>query len=86
MRITPCDFCDKTYKSRVGYAKVEQIVDNDRKEYNEAESFVFSDKEIKYQVGQIVNPNGFNKDPNVGCAQGISVHRDYCDIWRQNMF
>ena len=84
-RVTPRDE-DCRYKSRVEFARVDQIVGRDGTEYKEAVSCVFlggKGTSITYRVGEIVRPDSYNPDPNVGCGAGINVHahRDHCDAW-----
>lgn len=79
-RVTPVD-TDHTYKSRVEYAKVEEIVGGDGTQYREAVSSIRSSNPVTYRVGEIAVPDTFDDDPNHECAAGINVyaHRDHCD-------
>lgn len=79
-RVTVKDL--STFKSRVEYAIVLQIIDKSNNQYLEAESFVYGET-LRYVKGQIVKSNNFNDDPNIICGQGINVHmyKDQCDKW-----
>lgn len=69
--------------SRIEYGIVEQIIDKDGNEYNEAKSFVYQDNILIYRKGQKVVPNGFNDNILQDYEEGIHVHRykDQCDTW-----
>ena len=79
-RVTPFDI-GSCFKSRVEFAKVEQIVGQDGTEYQEAFSFVYG--RMAYRLGEVARPDGFDPDPNEQCGSGIHVHahRDHCDRW-----
>lgn len=75
------------FKARVAYAKVEQITDTEGNEYKEAKSAVYRgdlgyDGPV-YKVGEMVHPDGFDRNISTECGQGINVHmyRDHCDQW-----
>ena len=84
-RVTPQD-TDYKYKSRVEFAKVEEIVGEDGTEYKEAVSGVRwrSDDGTTYRVGEIVRPDHFDPSPVTTYTNGIHVHayRDQCDVWK----
>jgi hypothetical protein len=82
-RITPIDQ-DNSFKSRVEYAKVEQIIDSYGKEYNEAFSCAYNyDKKLTYKIGEIVYPDKFDDNIMTTCGAGINVHtyKDQCEKW-----
>jgi hypothetical protein len=81
-RITPLDH-DKSFKSRVEYAKVEQIVDSDGKKYKEAFSCVNVNNPLIYKVGTMIYPNKFDDNIMIECGAGINVHayKDQCEKW-----
>ena len=82
-RVTPMDSSFQ-YKSRVEFARVEEIVDREGNHYDVAYSAVNGmQKRSVYKVGEIVRPDEFNDDPSHECGAGISVHvhRDHCDTW-----
>jgi antitoxin component YwqK of YwqJK toxin-antitoxin module len=80
-RVTPK--LGEQYKSRVEYAKVEQIIDKDGKEYKEAVSYIYRESTLTYKVGETVHPDEFDGGITNNCGAGINVHRykDHCDIW-----
>ena len=71
------------YKSRVENAQVADIYDREGNHYQVAHSFVYTAKKTLYELGRLVNPDGFDPDPHVDCGQGISVHltERMCDQW-----
>ena len=82
-RVTPLD-SDYKYKSRVEFARVDQIVDKEGNEYKEARSSVNPlGKVTVYTLGEVARPDGFNPDPSVECGAGLHVHafQDHCDVW-----
>ena len=87
LRVTPkmtdCARYQCTYKSRVSCARVLEIIDERGHNYTECESFVHTGTKLKYIVGELVIPDGFNNDLNEECGQGINVHvyKDHCDLW-----
>jgi len=85
-RVTPIEINTvKSYKSRVEYGKVLEIVDKDGKTYDKAYSFVFKHECMAYTVNEIVRANKFDPDPNNEFTCGIHVQRykDQCDIWAE---
>lgn len=81
-RVTP-NTLDGTYKSRVEYGVVTEIVDDKGKSYDEAVSCIYMGVPLVYRVGREVRPDGFDPDPSVNCGQGIHVqrYRDQCYQW-----
>ncbi len=82
-RITPFDGLIPSYKSRVEYAKVIEIIDTNGTRYHKASSFIFKDKTIDYVLGDTVYADGIDTNPYNECGRGIHVHcyKDQCDMW-----
>jgi hypothetical protein len=69
--------------SRIEFGIVIDIVDEKGRHYKEAESCIHIRNKLKYVVGELVFPDGYNGYPNVSSGQGISVHlyKDQCKKW-----
>ena len=82
-RVTPLDDAC-AYKSRVEFAKVEEITGEDGTPYTEAFSAIYHDKRLTYRVGEVVRADDFNPGLGTACNGGIHVHahRDQCDQWK----
>jgi hypothetical protein len=47
-----------------------------------AYSYVYSNgPKFEYKIGQLVKPDGFNANPDIGCAKGIHFFRS-----KENLF
>jgi hypothetical protein len=81
-RVTP-QSNPATYKARVEFGKVLEIVDKEGNKYTDATSFVHEGHKLTYIVGEIVIPNGYDSDPNIECGAGINCHKfqEHCDQW-----
>jgi antitoxin component YwqK of YwqJK toxin-antitoxin module len=73
-RVTVVD-TRKIYKSRISFGRVIDIEDEKGNKYDDAHSYVYSGRSIKYERNKMVYPNSFDPDPNNECSFGISCHR-----------
>jgi len=71
------DIVDSTKaKYRCNKAKVLKIEDNEGTEYQEATTLCYSDKKLKYVVGEEVEEKNYNTDIEVVCGEGIHFFLD----------
>ena len=71
------DIVDSTKaKYRCNKAKVLKIEDTEGKEYPEATTHCYQDKQLKYVVGEEVEEKNYNTDIEVVCGEGIHFFLD----------
>ena len=82
-RVTPREDGEYLYKSRVEFARVEEIVDREGTQYREARTAIWKSDTTIYKLGEMVHPDQFDPNPQHACGSGIHVHRhqDHCDKW-----
>jgi hypothetical protein len=83
-RVTPISG-DFKFKSRVSCGTVKEIVDEEGKEYVQAESSMHLINQIVYELGKKVESELFDPSYEKDCTFGIHVHRykDQCKQWFQ---
>ena len=71
------DIADATKaKYRCNKAKVLKIEDSEGKEYSKATSLIYTNKKLKYVVGEKVKEKNYNEDIEVVCGEGIHFFLD----------
>lgn len=78
-------FIPGTDKTRVEFAIVKSITDENGRCYKDAVSCVHTGNKLTYTVGQCVRADSFDINPLENCSNGIHVHKykDLCDSWKE---
>ena len=71
-------------KSRIEFAKVLEIIDDNGVLYQSAESCIAKNK-LVYKINEIIYADSFDEDITKECTNGIYVHKykESCNRWKK---